>query len=101
MDNLAAAVPAPQNTSLSCRKSLLGRGMLKWSKTQHLCFPGCTLRHQPAERAPQWINVLEERRGGGRTIIAGQVDLVSLADNYQHFVMVLPPAPTLPVFNRL
>lgn len=39
--------------------------------------------------------------GDGGAIIAGQVDLASLADNYQHFVMVLPPAPTLPVFNRL
>lgn len=36
---------------------------------------------------------------GGRTkkpkgvgIIAGQEDLVTLADNYHHFVMLLPPA---------
>lgn len=61
-------------------------------------FAGCTLRQQPAERATHCINVSGE---GGEAIIAGQVDLVSLADNYQHFVMVLLAALTLPVFNRL
>lgn len=33
-----------------------------------------------------------ERRQTGDVKIAGQVDLVSLADKYKHFVMVLPPA---------
>lgn len=63
-------------------------------------FAACALRQQPAERALQWINVLGEV-GGGEAIVAGQVDLVSVADNYQRFVMVLPPALTLPVSNRL